>query len=185
MPAIATPPRKMRPAKRGAALSPPLAETSQCDHFKIPPSEKISVQRQKENEIYAGDQQIERERQQIESDRHYPQPRCRRDHLSQGLIAFSVLRGIAEGFDRRRHAVEKKAHDQGDDRRKQQPTQHQNREPAQQVDQPIERPPGEQGRAVKRAATASHNSAKVSTERPRPRPRRAATAVPKARRPHA
>ena len=56
-------------------------ETSECDHFEIPPSEKISVQREKENEIYSGNQQIERQRQQVQDEGQPRQPQ----HYRTGL----------------------------------------------------------------------------------------------------
>jgi len=67
-----------------------------------------------------------------------------------GLRARRAGVGIVERLDCDRDPFEKKPHDQGHDRRKQQPAQRQHREPAQQAEEPVERPPGEQGGVVER-----------------------------------
>src|SRR5438552_11803132 len=61
-------PTQKNAAGEPAAHSPgcPHIEPSERDHFKIPPPEKISVESEKEKEIYPGHQQINRKCQKIE-----------------------------------------------------------------------------------------------------------------------
>ena len=82
-------PTQENAAGEPAAHSPgcPHIEPSERDHFKIPPPEKISVQREKEKEIYPGHQQINRKRQQVEQERQEGQPQRYRGDLPQRLPA--------------------------------------------------------------------------------------------------
>src|SRR5205807_7443413 len=68
-------PTQENAAGEPAAHSPgcPHIEPSERDHFEIPPPEKISVEREKEKEIYPGHQQIYWKRQQVEKERQQRQ----------------------------------------------------------------------------------------------------------------
>ena len=83
-------PRNHHPAQENAAGEPaahppgfPRIEPSERDHFEIPPPEKISVQHEKEKEIYPGNQQIDRKRQKIEQERQAGQPQRDASHLDE------------------------------------------------------------------------------------------------------
>ena len=54
--------------------SPSSIEPSERDNLKILPAEKIPVHHQKEKEIYPGEQEIDRQRQEVEHERQPGQP---------------------------------------------------------------------------------------------------------------